>query len=43
MAYDMPCVLEEIIMAEVSVYITAFTGMFISPLPQWLWPPNLRG
>ena len=53
-AHDMPCILEKTIMVEVSgriqsrisdIYgkITAFARIFISPLPQCLWPPNLAG
>ena len=53
-AQDMPCDLEKIIMVEVSQHmqsrisricgkISVFARMFISPLPQCLWSPNLAG
>ena len=52
--HDKTCALEKIMMAEVSGYIQSrgsricgkvvvFANMFISQLPQTLWPPNLAG
>ena len=54
MEHDMTCALEKITMGEVSSHIElrisricgkiiVLAGMFISPLPQCLWPPNLAG
>ena len=50
--HDMSCALQKIVMVEVSGHIKSrisgicgkiiiFAGMFISPPPQCLWPPNL--
>ena len=44
--HDMPYALEKIVMAEVSGDVESFssaTKIFISPLLQSLWPPNLIG